>query len=452
MWEMIPSLDAVVQGCAIVFTNPTWMTYRQIVLGWIMCLGSRTEFHVFQTIQADEEIARNDRHPFDRFYNFFSRAKWDLQLFARQVAIAVVVALNPRGRLYLLVDDTLVHKRGTKVYGLGWFRDAVASTKKRVATASGNNWVVLGLAISIPLCPNTIICLPLSFRLHLPGKQQPGCATLAREMLLEVQSWFPDRELILVGDGGYSAAGLLKDLPKGVVYVGRLRGDAAVYDPQPPRATKKRGRKPTKGQRLPSPKAAAAKADRKRSAKGSWCWETIVVTLYNVERSLKVVSYLAVWPTVLGLRPIRVFVVRDPSGTMADTYLFTTDLTAEATWVVTTFAWRWSIEVSFKASKQVMEIEGPNHWCKESIERLAPWVWLTQTVIALWYLTEGHASAEAATEASLMGEWDSAWSLRHMLKVLRRATLNATINTNSAQMDDLRECVETLKNCVNMAA
>ena len=32
------------------------------------------------------------------------------------------------------------------VLGLGWWRDAVASTKKRVATASGHNWVVLAIA------------------------------------------------------------------------------------------------------------------------------------------------------------------------------------------------------------------------------------------------------------------------------------------------------------------
>jgi hypothetical protein len=272
-------------------------------------------------------------------------------------------------------------------------------------------------------------------------------------MLVTVQSWFPDRELILVGDGGYAAGGLLKDLPAGVTYVGRARGDAAVYEREPPRRSPHaRGRKPTKGKRLPSPKEAAKKADRKRSDQGAWCWQPITVTLYGTERRLKVVSYGAVWPTVLGLRPIRMVVVRDPSGTMDDVYLFTTDLTAPLEWIVTTFGWRWSIEASFKASKQVLDIEDPQHWCQGSIERLAPVVWLLQTMLTHWYLTAGHASAEAEKEASLMGEWDSAWSLRHMLKVLRRATLDATINTNSAQLPDLRVFVETLKNCMNSAA
>lgn len=453
MWEMVPSLDVVVQGCAIVFTEPSAATFREMLLGWIMCLGSRTEYRVFQTIQADEEVSRQERHPFDRFYNFFSRAQWQVVSLAHRVAVAVVTALNPSGRLYLLVDDTLLHKRGKHVYGLGWFRDAVASTRKRVATASGNNWVVLGLAIPIPLCPDCIVCLPLLARLHLPGKGQPSCPSLAREMLETVQGWFPERELILVGDGGYAAGGLLEDLPAGVTFVGRLRGDAAIYDPQPARTkTSKRGPKATKGPRLPSPKEAAKKADRNRNGQGPWCWRAITVNLYGVQRTLKVVSYLVVWPKVLGLRPIRVVVVRDPDGKMDDTYLFTTDVEAEATWIVTTFGWRWSIEVSFKASKQVMDIEGPHHWCQGSIERLAPCVWLMQSLIILWYLTEGHTSVEAKEEESLMGEWDSAWSLRHMLKVLRRAILNATINSRSAQRHGLASFVETLKNCVNMAA
>src|SRR5436305_3665311 len=99
-----------------------------------------------------------------------------------------------------------------------------------------------------------------------------------------------------------------------------------------------------------------------------------------------------------------------------------------------------------------MDIEGPQHWCRASVERLAPWAWLMQTVIILWYVTEGRTSAAAAEEAELMGEWDSAWSLRHMLKVLRRAILDATINTRSAQRDELVDLIKTLKNCVNMAA
>ena len=86
------------------------------------------------------------------------------------------------------------------------------------------------------------------------------------------------------------------------------------------------------------------------------------------------------------------------------------------------------------------------------MEKLAPWVWSMQTVIMVWYLTGGHTSPEALEMREVMGDWDSEWSLRHMLQVMRRAILNATINPNSADEDQLKEMVETLKNWVNLAA
>ncbi len=137
MFTSIPSLalDSILQCLLPVFTQPSFQTRLAVLVGWIMCLGKRTEYGVFQTIRADAPLSRQQWHPFDRFYNFFSRSAWTAHDLAHQVAVAIVVRLNPHGMLYLVVDDTLLHKRSKHVYGLGWFRDAVASTAKRVATA-----------------------------------------------------------------------------------------------------------------------------------------------------------------------------------------------------------------------------------------------------------------------------------------------------------------------------
>ena len=51
-----------------------------------------------------------------------------------------------------------------------------------------------------------------------------------------------------------------------------------------------------------------------------------------------------------------------------------------------------------------------------------------------------------------MGAWDSEFSLRHMIQVLQRASLNATINTNSANEAQLRDIVQTLQNWALLAA
>jgi hypothetical protein len=453
MWNMIPSLQSLVEVLAPAFTQPSFGCGCRLLLAWVMCLGQHNLRRVAHS--ADPRILpdHSQRHGLDTYYNYFERSAWDPKDLAQRIGILILTKLKRWGVLTLLVDDTLTHKRGKSVWGLGWFRDAVASTRKRVATASGHNWVVVAVAVCLPGTNLPILALPLLARLHLPGKGQPSCPELARQMLAEVLSWYPDRRVSLVGDGAYATRTLLEDLDERVTFVGRLRGDAAVYDPRVPAGKPgKRGPKAKKGKRLPGPKEAAAKADRKRSALGEWRWRDVEVNVYGCTRWLKAFAYEVVWPTVLGLRPIRVVVVRDPQGKMKDAYLFTTDTKASLDWVITHFAWRWSIEVLFRASKQVMDIEAPQHWCQASVEKLAPWVWSMQSVIMVWYLTDGHTLPEAEELRGLMGEWDSEWSLRHMIQVLRRAILNATINPNSADEAQLREMVETLKNWANLAA
>ena len=334
MFTSIPSLDSVLQCLLPAFTQPSFQTHVEMLLGWVMCLGKRTEYAVFETIVSDTPVSRKKRHPFDRFYNFFSRSAWTVQELAHEVAAMIVVRLNPRGVLYLVVDDTLLHKRGKLVYGLGWFRDAVASTAKRVATASGNHWVVVGLAIQIP-GTEKIYCLPIHAKLHLPDKDQPSEATLAKQMLDDILQWFPDRKLVFIGDGAYSANNLLNEMDERVIYVGVMRSDAEIYTPTPPKQPKsKRGPKPKKGPRLPNPREAMKRADRDRSSNGPWTWQTVEATAYGVTRSLQVISFPAVWPKVLELVPILVVLIRDPEGKFQDKYLFTTDMNADLSWVI----------------------------------------------------------------------------------------------------------------------
>jgi hypothetical protein len=449
MFTSIPSLDSILQCLIPAFTQPSFRTHVTVLLGWVMCLRKWTEYGVFETIRAETRVSRKRRHPFDRFYNFFSRSAWTVGELACQIAVAVVVRLCPQGPLHLVVDDTLLHKHGKHVWGLGWFRDAAASTPKRTVIASGNHWVVMGLAIGIP-GTSKIYCLPIHAKLHRSGKGRPGEAALAKEMLDDVLAWFPEREFIFLGDGAYSTKILLDELDPRITYIGVMRGDAAIFDPRPPKQRHgKGGPKPRKGPRLPSPREAVKKADR--GCGGPWAWRTIKAVAYGTKRTFRVLSYEAVWPRVLGLRPIRVVLVRDPQRRLKDAYWFTTDLSADPAWIIETFSRRWSIEVAFKASKQVLHIESPQHWCRQSIERLAPWVWLMQSVIGLWYLHEGRKLPQARAARQRLGEWDTEWSFRHMLRVLHSVILEQTITITSATKADLHELLRQLENYLSLA-
>jgi hypothetical protein len=315
MWNMIPSLAPIVEGLAPTFTQPSTVTACQLLLAWVMCLGRHTLRRAAHNARPDRLPDHSRRHGLDTYYNFFERSAWTPRGLAQRVGVLILTGLKLFGVITLLVDDTLAHKRGQSVWGLGWFRDAVASTKKRVATASGHNWVVLAVAVCVPFTNVPVLALPLLARLHVPGPGQPSCAELARQMLGAVLTWWPQRRFTLVGDGAYATKGLLVDLDERVTFVGRLRGDAALYDPRVPVAkTAKRGPKAKKGPKRPAPKEAAAKADRKRTATGAWVWQDVEVAVYGCARSLRALAYEVVWPTVLGYRAIQVVVVRDPSG------------------------------------------------------------------------------------------------------------------------------------------
>jgi hypothetical protein len=63
------------------------------------------------------------------------------------------------------------------------------------------------------------------------------------------------------------------------------------YDPRVPQPqTGKRGPKAKKGPRLPSPKAAASQADRKRTTAGDWLGQEVQVTAAGASRALRAVS------------------------------------------------------------------------------------------------------------------------------------------------------------------
>src|SRR5207244_9687886 len=115
--------------------------------------------------------------------HFVERSDATATVRAYRLAVLLLTRLKLLGPITLLVDDTLAHQRGKSVWGLGWFRDAVASTRKRVATASGHNWVVVAAAVCLPFTDIPILACPLLARLHRAGKTQPSGVELAKQML-----------------------------------------------------------------------------------------------------------------------------------------------------------------------------------------------------------------------------------------------------------------------------
>ena len=75
-----------------------------------------------------------------------------------------------------------------------------------------------------------------------------------------------------------------------------------------------------------------------------------------------------------------------------------------------------------------------------------------QSVISVWYITEGRKLPAAQAARRRFGEWDTEWSLAHMLRILRTAILEATIKPESATKADLYQLLDDLENYLNLAA
>ena len=258
--------------------------------------------------------------------------------------------------------------------GAGVFRDAVRSTARRVVYALGLNLVVVTLRVAPPWggCP---IGVPVNVRLH---RKRDEATTIehAAAMVRELAAWLPERSFHLCADGAYaSLAGA--ELARCHV-TSRMRRDAAIYEPAPPR-TGRRGRPRTKGARLPNPQALAAKVRRR-----DWRRVEIDMRGRRVERLVSVRDVL--WYTVNKRDLVRLVVVRDPDGVEADDFFFTTDLSATGAQVASRYAGRWSIEVTFRDTKQDLGGEDPQSWKRKGPERAAALSLWLHGVIWCWYL------------------------------------------------------------------
>ncbi len=65
-----------------------------------------------------------------------------------------------------------------------------------------------------------------------------------RQMILQLRRWLPNRPLVVVADSSYAALDLLhlcQSVTSPVIFITRLRLDAALYEPAPPRRARSGG-------------------------------------------------------------------------------------------------------------------------------------------------------------------------------------------------------------------
>jgi hypothetical protein len=191
----------------------------------------------------------------------------------------------------------------------------------------------------------------------------------ARQMILQVRHWLPGRRLVVVADGGYAVLELLdacRRLTNPVVMITRLRLDAALYDPAPPRKPGAKGRPRLKGKRQPTLAAQAVDP--------ATVWQRCQVGWYGGgTREVELASSTAVWyHSGLPVVPIRWVLIRDPLGQFETQALLCTDLEVIPEQIVAWFVLRWQVEVTFEESRRHLGVETQRQWSDLAILRTTP--------------------------------------------------------------------------------
>ena len=174
---------------------------------------------------------------------------------------------------------------------------------------------------------------------------------------------------MLVGDNGYAVLDLLhccQALREPVTLIARLRLDAALYAPAPPRQPGQNGRPALKGARRPSLKSLL---DQDHVP-----WTVAAVAWYDgATRIVELTSQTAVWyrsgkPPVT----IRWVLIHDPQGAFHPQALLCTDPAADPTQILEWFVLRWQLEVTFQEVRTQLGVETQRQWSDLAIARTTP--------------------------------------------------------------------------------
>jgi hypothetical protein len=274
------------------------------------------------------------------------------------------------------IDETLERRYGRKISARGVYRDPVRSTHETFVKSSGLRWVCAMLLVEIPWAsrvwalPFLSVLAPSERYAARRGKRHKKITEWAWQMLLQVRRWYPDREIVAVADRAYASLKLLdrcRRLRRPITFIVRLRLDAALYEPAPPRRPGQIGRPRLKGERLPN---LTEVAEDPRTV-----WEsTKIANWYGSEdRTVEIASATAVWySTGLFAVPIRWVLIRDPEGGFKPQALLCTDLDADPEQVVRWFVMRWQLEVTFQETRRHLGFETQRQWSELAIRRTTP--------------------------------------------------------------------------------
>jgi hypothetical protein len=382
----------LLQEFAPVFTQPSFDTFKALLTGW--CLSFRQRF-ITELILASGST-HNGHH--SCYHRFFSEAVWSLDSLWYYLARLLLATFAPSGLVELAGDDTLCRKRGLTIYGGGMHHDPLLSSRALKVMSWGHDWVVIALVVRFPFWAGSKVwCLPLLARLYrnrqglakgAKGKKRPVDPNhrtrpeLFREMLELLGKWFPERQFLISGDSAYGGKSVLRHLPANFDLISHVHPKGALYELPPPRLPHQKGARRKKGERLPG--MAAWAADAKQP------WTELTFDQFGLHATLQVKTQQALYYKAGGQRLLTIVLVHDTVGKRPDQMFYCTRLDWDARQILSCYAGRWAIEVTFENCKQLLGLEEPANRKPLAVQRTAPIALVLYSLIVVWFHRVGH--------------------------------------------------------------
>ena len=371
-------LAAWMRPFAPYFTPAVWRHVLVLVTGVVLAPGRRTVTGALRVMGLDQGAG------FAVYHRVLSLGRWSSRAVAHRLLLLLVAALVPQGPVVIGLDDTIERRWGAKIKARGIYRDPVRSSHGHFVKASGLRWLCVMLLAPIPWAgcvwalPFLTVLAPSEHWSSQHRRRHKKLTDWARQALVQTARWLPGRRVIAVGDSSFSAIEFLRDVGRHLCMISRLRLDAGLYEPAPPRPPGTRGRPRVKGARLPSllERLADPATPWRRVSIDGWYGQST--------RRLDIVSGTALWHHPGRQVPIRWVLVRDPESEKEPQAFLCTDLDADPVDILRWFIRRWRVETTFEEARRHLGLETQRQWSDLAILRTTPALLGLFSLVTLW--------------------------------------------------------------------
>ncbi|HET6468092.1 MAG TPA: transposase [Geminicoccaceae bacterium] len=359
-------------------TTPTWCHALTLVAGAILAPGRRTVAAMLRVMGLGQLAT------FTNYHRVLNRNRWSSRATAKRLLRLLLGTFVPDGPVIIGIDETIERRWGPKIKARGIYRDPVRSSRGHFVKASGLRWISVMLLAPVPWA-GRVWALPFLTALAPSERfaREQGCrhkelTDWARQLLLLLARWLPERRLIAVADSSYAAIELLAALCGRLTMITRLRLDARLFDPPPPRRPGTMGRPRVSGARQPT------LAERLADPKTRWRRVTVAGWYGRTERQIELISGTALWYHPGKRVPIRWLLVRDVAGEFEPQGFLCTDQDADPLEVLRWFVRRWSVEVTFAEVRRHLGVESQRQWSDLAVARTTPALLGLFSLVTLW--------------------------------------------------------------------